>query len=530
MRSRACVVLFLVAGHLIPVGSSLGQVSQPHRYERKQKGSEENPTLIPLSAEGLLIVQNKEKYNDGKKLWNVTLLDTALQEKKTIELSIESRNNLVGYEYVPGYFYLLFRPSETNKNSLELFEFTTAGESIGHYEIKPELDFKLTHFIKVGEKIVFGGYVSKEPVILVYEPATNLIKVLPGFFQKDNELVDLRSNQNKTFNVVLIDRSLKVEKKLVFKTFDENGQLLLEDIVPIEEKRSLQTGLSTTLEHDELVVMGTWGNKQDKQSSGFFILDIDPFNDQKIRYYYFPQLSHYLDRFKPNHAKHLKDKASDDIIAGKNPDFSEYVMPFKIEENKEGFLLLAEVYNPITNMNQYNGPYAYGPMYSSPYYFNPYWPNYYSPGRMYNPYLLNNNKAYTQINTVQAVLFAVDHKGAILWDQSLKTEDVSDKMLLEQVSDFYCSTTHVTLLYKKKEGELKIKTTDLADDESKEITVKIKLKEALDEFRSEKEDHGGLSKWYDNVFYVWGYQTVRNINMEDRLRDVFYINKVVVEK
>lgn len=523
------LLFFLLLGPRV----SFCQVSQPHRYERERKGSDDVPTIIPLSREGIVMVYSKEKYSEGKKLWSIVMLDTALAERKTLEVNIETRYRLVGYEYVPGYFYLLYSAGESSKSALVLYEFNTAGDELGRYEIKPELDFKLTHFIKAGEKMALGGYVSKEPVVLLFELKSSHIKVLPGFFQKDMELVDLRSNQNKSFNVVLIDRSMKMEKKLVFKTFDENGELLLEDIVPMDDSRSLQTGISSTLEHEELVVMGTWGHKQDRQSTGFFILHVDPFHDQKIHYFYLTRLSHYLDRFKAARAKHLKDKGEDDILADRDPDFSEYIMPFKVEETKEGFVMLAEVYAPVNNLSQYNGPYGYGysPMYGSPYYYNPYWPNYYAPGRMYNPYSLGtSNKAYSEVNSLQTVLISVDHKGDMLWDQAIKMEDISNRTSLEQVSDFYCGPNKVTILYRMKEGELRVRTTDIADDESKEVTEKIKLLEPRDEFRDEKDDIGGVVKWYDNSFFVWGVQTIRNVTKEERVRDVFYINKVVAPK
>jgi len=525
----ALVLLFLLP--VVPI-ISFCQISQPHRYEREHKGADDMPTIIPLSREGVAMVYSKEKYSEGKKLWNVVMLDTTLTEKKTLEVNIETRYHLVGYEYVPGYFYLLYSAGEISKSALVLYEFNTQGDELGRYEIKPELEFKLTHFIKAGEKMALGGYVSKEPVVLLFEMKSNLIKVLPGFFQKDMELVDLRSNQNKSFNVVLIDRSLKLEKKLVFRTFDENGELLLEDIVPMDDNRSLQTGISSTLEHEELVVMGTWGHKQDRQSTGFFILHVDPFHDQKIHYFYLTRLSHYLDRFKPARAKHVKEKSEDDIVADRDPDFSEYIMPFKIEETKDGFLMLAEVYTPVSNLSQYNTPYGYGPaMYGSPYYYNPYWPNYYAPGRMYNPYSPGtSNKAYSEINALQTVLISVDHKGEMLWDQAMKMEDVSNRASLEQMSDFYYGTNKVTILYRKKEGELRVRTTDIADDESKEVTEKIKLLEPQDEFRNEKDDIGGVVKWYDNSFFVWGFQTIRNVTKEERIRDVFYINKVVAPR
>ena len=51
----------------------------------------------------------------------------------------------------------------------------------------------------------------------------------------------------------------------------------------------------------------------------------------------------------------------------------------------------------------------------------------------------------------------------------------------------------------------------------------------LDEIRSEKEFEGGVRQWLPDAFYVWGYQALRNTTQEDRMRDVFYIIKVVVK-
>src|SRR5690606_29589482 len=114
---------------------------------------------------------------------------------------------------------------------------------------------------KVGPNIIFGGYVTNEPAILLYETANNSIKVLPGFFQKDNELMELRVNENETFNAVLMDRSTRAEGKLVFKTFDARGELLLEDDVTVETDKTLQNSLSSTLKRDELLLLGTWGDR-----------------------------------------------------------------------------------------------------------------------------------------------------------------------------------------------------------------------------------------------------------------------------
>ena len=96
-------------------------------------------------------------------------------------------------------------------------------------------------------------------------------------------------------------------------------------------------------------------------------MTVDPFKEQQIRYVDFGQLRHYLDYLSPARAERLKKNSVDDAAAGKIPNFTSYVMPFRISENKDGFLMLAEVYNPISTMSPY---------YSNPYYYNPYYSPY----------------------------------------------------------------------------------------------------------------------------------------------------------
>jgi hypothetical protein len=526
-HKRVCIAIFFLFSQA-PI--ALGQVQQTERFEIVQKNSEEYFTIISLKKEGLALIREKDKYHGNKKLWEIIILNTDLVEERKFDLEIHQRHLLLGYEIDKNQLYLLYRTGETTKNSLELIEISTSeGVETGRFEIKPELDFKLTHFSKVGSSMIMGGYVTNEPAVLLYEMADNSIKVLPGFFQKDNELVDLRVNQNRTFNSVLIDRSLRSERKLVYKTFDETGKMLLEDVVPVEEDKSLQNSISSKLEREELVLLGTWGEKQGKQSLGFFSLAVDPFNKQKIQYFHFGMMDHFLDYVNSKRAGRIRESTQDAILAGRKPSFSSYVMPFKIEETSEGFLLLAEVYNPSSTMNPYyNNPYG-SPSYANPYYYyNPFWPGYFPGMRMYRPYAYGNHTRNTDnIKLYQTVVVAFDAEGNLVWDHSITLDDIK-RPALEQVSDFYTDDHNLHFLY-KKESEIKVKTISIDEGIATEITEKIKLKDPIEEIRSEKELEDGVRHWVGNTFYLWGYHRVRNAeNKEDRVRDVFYINKIVV--
>lgn len=518
-------ILFLMVGSMM---SGFAQISQPRRFEKVQKNSDEPFTIISLKEEGLAIFRDMSKFKNSNRTWELILLDTALQEKKTLELEIKDRHHIVGYEYAPGHVYFLFRTGETTKNDFELIDIDLKGSEAGRYQFKPDVDFKLTHFNKAGKNFIFGGYVNNEPAVILYELPAKNIRVIPGFFQKDTELVDLRPNQNQTFNAVLVDRGSKEDRKLVFRTYDETGKQLLEDVVPIDEQKSLQAGITSILEREDLVLLGTWGERNSKQSIGFYFMTVDPFKQQQIKYVDFGQLQHYLDYLSPARAERLKRNSSEDAAAGKIPNFTSYVMPYRVGEYSDGFLLLAEVYNPISTMSPYySNPYYYNPYYS-PYGLNPYSPGYYYPGmnRMYRPYTYGSNaRNVDEIKTSETAVIAFDAKGNVTWDHSFKLDDV--KMPgIEQVADFCINQDKVFFIY-KQESELKVKTVVLSDDVSTEKTEKIKTLDPDDEIKSERDNDGGVRQWIANSFYVWGYHGIRNSKKGDRARDVFYINKVV---
>src|SRR5687767_8506474 len=110
---RICLALqrlIVCCGFMMIIANpTQGQVSQTHRYEREHKGGDESYTLVSLKEEGLALIREKDKYHGNKRVWELVILDTALQEKKVIQFDIETRQNLIGYEIAPKHIYLLYR-------------------------------------------------------------------------------------------------------------------------------------------------------------------------------------------------------------------------------------------------------------------------------------------------------------------------------------------------------------------------------------------------------------------------------------
>lgn len=526
VSSRCHKFLVGVIALLLTTVTLSAQIIQPYRFEKQQKNSDDYYNVISLQEKGIALFRERDKFKNSNRIWELVFLDTTLQEKSSLELEIKERHKMIGYEVASDNLYLLFRTGETNRNDLVLVDIGFNGKELNRHVIKPDLDFRLTHFIKAGNNFVFGGYVSNEAVIVIYEPAANSVKVVPGFFQKDTELVDLRTNQNQTFNTVLINRSSRGERKMTFRTFDETGKQLLEDAVVVNDDISLQTGITSALEREDLIVAGTFGDRNGKQSHGFYAMPVNPFAEQKIKFVNFGELNHFVNYLSEKRAQKVKENSKQAIAEGRKPAFTSFVMPYRILENDNGYYLLAEVYNPVNSNNLHNtNPYYYNP-YFSPYgYYQPW--GYYYPGmsRMYRPYMYGpSSRPSNEMKTLQTVVIALDAEGNVKWDQNFKMEEVKQPSL-QQVSDFAIVDGTLHIVY-KKESELKVKSVVLATNEQSDKTEKIRTTHEMDAIRSEKDSESGVRHWYGNSFYVWGYQTIRNTTKQDRVRDVFYINRI----
>lgn len=508
-----CVLIFSAAQ---------AQVRQVERYEIAQRYSDEDFTIISLKEDGLALFRKKFKFNDGNRIWELILLDSTVTPKKTLELEVDNQGELMGYEHSNGFVHLLFIKNEI-KGDMEIISVSLSTYEHTRLKIVTELKINLTHFTKCGDNFILGGNVGEEPAVFIYVPSAKNFKIIPGFFNKRTELIDVQVNDNQTFNTVLISRENRENNKIIFRTFDSFGKQLIEDVMSIQD-HSIQTGLSTNLKRDDLMILGTWGNPGASQSSGFYGVAVDPFSEQDIKFTFLGQLQHYLDHTKPKRAEKIKEKTKEALDKGGDADFSNYIVPHRIIEHEKGFILLAETYIPSKDnySSRYN-PYAYAN--------NPYgnrYGSYYPGSGMYNSndnrYYGNNLNDEQEIRTVQSQVILFTPSGEVISDYSIKLDDI--KMpVLNQITDFYLDKDDLYFLY-KKESELIVKQINIRDGQINESTQRVNMKSPMDVIRSESKD-SRVRYWHNKSFYMYGYQAVK---YEDgKAADIFYINRVVID-
>lgn len=502
--------------------SAQAQVRQAERYEIVQRYSDEDFTIIPLEEDGLALLRKKFKFNDRNRIWELILLDSTVTVTKTLELEVDNQGELMGYEHSNGFVHLLFIKNEI-KGDMEVVSVNLSTYEQIRLKILTELKINLTHFTKCGDNFILGGNVGEEPAIFIYVTSTKNFKIIPGFFNKRTELIDVSVNDNQTFNTVLISRENRDNNKIIFRTFDPFGKQLIEDVMSIKD-HNLLTGISTNLKRDDLMILGTWGNTGSSQSSGFYGVPVNPFSEQEIKFTFLGQLHHYLDHTKPKRAEKIKAKTKEAIEKGDNADFSNYIVPHRIIEHEKGFILLAETFIPSKeNYNSRYNPYSYAN--------NPYGTRYgsYYPGSgMYNTndgrYYGDNMNNELEIRTVQSQVILFTPTGEVIADYSIDLEDI--KMpALNQITDFYLHKDDLYFLY-KKESELIVKKINLQDGQISESTEKVKMKTLTDVIRSESKDTR-IRYWYGKSFYMYGYQAVKH--QDGKTEDIFYINRVVID-
>ena len=177
------VLLFLLSSCFFVFGyrPATAQHSQPARFELLHEHGDQGFTTVSMKQNGLALIREKQKSEGNQRLWEIILLDSTLQQTWNTVVALESRQTLVGYEYTSGELYFLFRQTESDFNDLFLLRIYLFSHTIQQFTITPKLDFKLTHFIIAGNSAVFGGYVIRQPAVLLYEMATDRLKVIPGF-------------------------------------------------------------------------------------------------------------------------------------------------------------------------------------------------------------------------------------------------------------------------------------------------------------------------------------------------------------
>ena len=506
------IIVFLISNYCF------SQVVQTHRYELEKKNDDDYFTVLPAGEDGIIIFRDTDKYKKGNIL-NIVLLDTALHEVWNQELSIDTKYEFKGYDIKNSKMYLLFREGSLSKNDYHLMGINLVDGDITRYDINNEVSLELSHITVLPEGVVMAGYVNFSPTLVLYTFGDDKFEVVPGFFKDRSNVVDLRDNGNSTFNVITLETEYN-GTFLRFRTYSYDGDILFERELMNDSKYKILNAKSSGFIDGNVVVAGTYSATHSLYAAGVYTAVVKPEGqDNIVTYHEFYSLEHFFDYMKPRRANRIKNRMERRLERGKDVHYTKRLLLHDIQQTKNGYLITAEIYDADYDVSHRNG-------YNDGFRDQQEWEKRGEASQAYakQPSKVHNVDDAVGFDYIESIVFETNKRGEILWDNSMKIDEV-DMPTLEQVVQVAQNKGMISMLYQTEEA-IHYKTIQQSDT-VEEGEEPLKLHNDGDEIMHTFRGVGKSEYWYDNNFLVWGFHRVDSGVPALPKRSVLYVNKVI---
>lgn len=487
-------------------------ILQPNRIEFEKQRENSDFYVISGKENGLLVVEETSKTaKGGGYIWKIHLVDTAFNVVWSREDVVPTQGSLIGYEYSGGSFYLLFNRNQYRSEQLLVLQYSSKNNEMFSYELTTVFPISIEHFESVGETLLLAGYANYRPVVITYNINDRIPKVIPGFYDNKNDILDLVvDDKSKLFTVVMSERMKNRKYTVRVKTFNDRGDLIQDNLIDPGDRKSLLDGATTTFTGGLQYLAGTHSKKSLQYSQGFYLGKFVNGQQQFNKYYSFAELSNFWDHLKPKKEERILRRIERKKEKGKVKRFNYRLLVNEIIQRDEEYIMIAEAYYPRYNYSSGNTIGGIGGVNS----FN----NRFQGTQFGNPYFLGYK--YTH-----AAVVGFDKNCNIIWDHTFKIEDKQSYSLEENVA-VSVYDDKVVLMY-LEENEIRSKVVERNKVVEGRTFNPIKLTYNLDEVKTKNPSLEKIERWYDDSLIAYGEQSIRNealIGKQDR--KVFYINKI----
>jgi len=501
---------------LILCGSSVfAQVEQPNRIEIELEDGDDFFNVISAKEEGIIIFrETTERIKEGN-IWEVIKYDTALHQTFVTKFPITFGDRFIGYEHNNNNLFLLYNKGQYGNKKMLMLKVSLLTGDTTHYNIEKVFPIELTEFLVFNDAILFGGYVNLRPAVVYYGLKEKRMRVLPGFYNNNSELLEINlDHELNVFTVSMAEKMPNKRFKITIKTFDPAGKLLATRSIEPKENLSFIDGRSSNIGGRAQFIAGTYSNRRSEYSRGLYFARIANDEEQPDVYYYnYADLKNFFSYMKAKREIRVKNRIERKKINNKKIKFNYRLMVHDIIERDDHFIMLGEAYYP--KYNSYS---------SSPGYFTNLGPG----------YGVGSNDSYQNYNFAgykytHAVIIAFDKKGEIIWDNSFEINDVTS-FTLDQFVQPSIQDNEIVLLY-TYENIIRSKIIRGNQVLEGKSFNEIKLTFDDDELKPIDSEFGGLEKWYGDYFFAYGVQKIKNLRDKDvKLnRKVFFVNKVIYQ-
>lgn len=482
------------------------QIVQSERFEIPIGENEPTYTITPADNNGLFL---HRYFTDNEKgQVDILKLDTAFKEQWHGLLKVDPNQLFVGKRSFKGQLYFLLR------NQLgTAYQLFVLSEEDGHYteyNIHSFIRFNTTEFQVTDDAVLIGGYFNRIPLVLHYSIRTQQSKVLPGIFNEEGELTQIKTYPDGSFHVLINSRNVFRQKTIWIKNYSADGMLINNYALKPDDNKSLLFARSLRTSNNMQIVSGVYANRKSEYSRGIFLATIDPNGLQQIRYYNYGDFDNFFNYMKAKRETRVKERIDRRKIKGKMIRFNYRMLVHELIEDNGQYILLGEAFYPqYTSVSQSSRGYKG--------FFQPYSP--------YTPSYIRGDQVFDGYRYTHAVILGFNADGRLLWDNSFEINDVKT-YTLEQYVKLGTDEDKIVLLYL---FDNQIRSKIIKGDQVLEGKTQDPLKTMYpdDILVNDPTNYNQLSPWYADYFYAFGIQNIINTaNQTVPKRRVFYVNKI----
>jgi tRNA threonylcarbamoyladenosine modification (KEOPS) complex Cgi121 subunit len=401
------------------------QLVLKQKYEIEIKNNDDDKfEVFTLGEEGVLLFKIKEQSNYKKtKEFIFEKLDTNLVSKQTFNTSLP-------YHFTQNYqiyleknenLHLLSKPEYGKKIVLYRFNITQFSGEL--FELEMPNRVEITTFKAIKDDIYLVGEANGEEVVVNYNFLSKTQKILPNFFDKNDELNDFQPNfENQQMIFGLSDersRKCNFALKGYSALIGEQKRINLKTPERETTKKTLKNWRIYPLSTTELWVFGTYSHNCIQDVSGVFAIKIENQEQKKAFYKPFFDFFNIYKHLSKRRAAKLEAKREKARDKKQEKNLIKKVLPHqKLYKIGNQIVWILENYYTQNNNTTLNNSRLVNPYF----YYN-------QMPRWQSPINVTQNYVHTH-----ATLCAWNEKGEFLWDNMINIEESNQKQLEETIS------------------------------------------------------------------------------------------------
>jgi len=464
-----------------------GQLTQDHRYEIALGYNEKRPEVVSLNKDGFLLLRQHERPGKNT-LWEFNRMDTSFNNLWHQTFRVERKYILRATDTLGGYGFFFLNDYSDMRNALIIRLNSHSGEALA-YKFRNLVPMSINEFKVVdgGRKLLVGGYFNYRPVVVLYDLLTNRPNILPGLINHPGIIIQLEKNDEFGTINLLVRNFDRRSPGTWLKTYSYQGQLLKNLKLESPPNQSLIHAHSFQVDSLLHISAGVFGKTGSDFSYGVFVNTSGPERQSNSKIY-FGDLDNFFSFLKPGGQERKRRRVEKKKAKNKEKKFYYRMKVLQVEKVQEQYVLLAEAYY----MKYNNSSYAY----------------------------------FEGFKYTHATVVGFDETGKVLWDNSIKIEDVKTLMLDQVV--FSQNGENSTLLLYQNKNKIHYSIFFPRTGHTIRGETAIQLKHPSDQENSYNNNSLGMKKWFPNTWLCYGIQQVRNFNDTGIpfSRKVFFINKL----